>query len=327
MRSAVAMLLLAVVQAATTTAIAAEGAAPRPIAASDDALIALGRRLFYEADLSINGTMSCATCHEQRRGFADGNRTHPGALDHPGRRNVPGLANVGRLSNLTWADDTLGGLERQALNPMTGTRPIEMGIGGHEAEVMGRLAADPCHVRVFAAAFPGSDGAPTMERVTSALAAFERTLLSDDTDFDRAVKQGTSLSDPAAERGRAVFATAGCGGCHVPPLFTDAAFHVVRASFAGETDLGLAEVSGRASDRFAFRTPGLRNVALSAPYWHDGRAETIAQAIRLHDAEGVARDVSEAERSDLAAFLNALTDHTLTTDERFSLPPAACPIP
>jgi len=324
MPTRIALVLFAgLVAAMPTTASAAEVAGPP----SDDLRVALGRRLFHEADLSINGTMSCATCHEQKHGFADGNRTHPGALDHPGRRNVPGLADVGRLRNLTWADDGLGSLERQALNPMTGTDPIEMGIGGHEAEVMDRLASDPCYVRLFAAAYPETAGRPTMAAVTSALAAFERTLTSDDTAWDRATRAGAPLADAVAERGRAVFAAKGCATCHRPPLFTDDAFHVVRARSTGETDLGLAAVTGRAGDRFAFRTPSLRNVAVTAPYWHDGRASTLAAALDLHDADGVVPPLTAAERTDLSAFLAALTDERLNSDARFSPPPAACPAP
>lgn len=289
--------------------------------------IELGRRLFYEADLSVNGTMSCATCHVQRHGFADGNRTHPGALGHLGRRNVPGLANVGRFRNLTWAKDLPGGLERQALDPLTGTAPIEMGIGGIEDEVMGRLARDPCYARLFAASFADYAAKPTMTQVTSAIAAFERTMVAEESDWDRATKAGTRLADAAAERGRVLFAERGCAGCHVPPLFTDDAFHVVRGHVEGEYDEGLFETTGRPADRFAFRTTPLRNVAMTGPYWHDGRATTLSQAIRLHDAPGLVPALSETDRAEIAAFLGSLTDRRLSTDPNLAMPPAACPLP
>ncbi len=289
--------------------------------------IELGRRLFYEADLSVNGTMSCATCHVQRHGFADGNRTHPGALGHLGRRNVPGLANVGRFRNLTWAKDLPGGLERQALDPLTGTEPIEMGIGRIEDEVMGRLARDPCYARLFAASFADYSAKPTMAQVTSAIAAFERTMVAEESDWDRATKAGTRLADAAAERGRVLFAERGCATCHVPPLFTDDAFHVVRGHVEGEYDEGLFETTGRPADRFAFRTTPLRNVAMTGPYWHDGRATTLSQAIRLHDAPGLVPALSETDRAEIAAFLGSLTDRRLSTDPNLAMPPAACPLP
>lgn len=110
-------------------------AAPQVVARSrHDARVELGRRLFYDADLSRDGTMSCATCHEQRHGFADGNRVHPGVTDEPGRRNVPGLANVGHFSPLTWADPRQTTLERQAAVPVFGTHPVEMGMAGMQAD-------------------------------------------------------------------------------------------------------------------------------------------------------------------------------------------------
>ncbi len=297
-------------------------------ASADEATkIELGRRLFYEADLSVNGTMSCATCHVQKHGFADGNRTHPGALGHPGRRNVPGLANVGRFRNLTWAKDLPGGLERQALDPLTGTAPIEMAIGGIEGEVMDRLARDPCYARLFAASFADYATKPTMTQVTAAIAAFERTMVAEESDWDRATKAGAPLADAAAERGRVLFVERGCATCHVPPLFTDDAFHVVRGSFEGEYDEGLFETTGKPADRFAFRTTPLRDVAMTGPYWHDGRATTLSQAIRLHDAPGLVPTLSETDRAEIAAFLGSLTDRRLASDPKLAMPPAACPLP
>jgi cytochrome c peroxidase len=127
-------------------------AAPEP-----QARFELGRRLFYDADLSRDGTVACATCHVQRHAFADSVCTHPGVDDTPGRRNVPGLANVAHFSPLTWADPRQTTLEAQLLVPVFGTHPVEMGmaIGGGEAEIARRLARDPCYRQMFAAAFPG----------------------------------------------------------------------------------------------------------------------------------------------------------------------------
>lgn len=106
------------------------------------AKVELGRRLFYDADLSVDGTMACATCHEQHRAFSDGNPTHAGVHGEPGRRNVPGLANVGWLRTLTWADPRQSSLERQAAVPVMGTTPVEMGMAGQEAEITRRLTRD-----------------------------------------------------------------------------------------------------------------------------------------------------------------------------------------
>ncbi len=106
--------------------------------------VELGRRLFYDADLSVDGTLSCASCHEQRRAFAEGNATHPGVRGALGRRNVMSLTNVGYLAPLTWADPGQIHLEGQVLAPVTGEHPVEMGMHGQEAEIARRLASDAC---------------------------------------------------------------------------------------------------------------------------------------------------------------------------------------
>jgi cytochrome c peroxidase len=282
--------------------------------------IELGRRLFYEADLSINGTMACATCHEQHRGFADGNRTHPGALDHPGKRNVPGLQNVALQSHFTWASRTPD-LEHQALTPLTGESPIEMGMKGQEAELQRRLSANACYVKLFSAAFPEKKGEISLVTVTQALATFERTLVSFGSPYDIAVKNGQPLRADA-EAGRALFkGKGGCETCHSGPNFTDDAFHALEP--ATPTDRGLADESDRAEDAGLFRTPGLRNVMLTGPYFHDGKARTLPAAIRRHSLPAA---LSDADLADIEAFLAMLTDGSFLSDKRLSLPDVACPL-
>jgi len=282
--------------------------------------IELGRRLFYDADLSINGTMACATCHEQHRGFADGNRTHPGALDHPGKRNVPGLQNIALLSHFTWAS-RVADLEHQALTPLTGVSPIEMGMKGQDAELARRLAANACNVKLFSAAFPEKKGEISLTTVTQALATFERALVSFDSPYDKSEKNGQKL--PAdAEAGRELFRGKGrCNSCHSGTNFTDDAFHALEP--AAPADHGLAEESGRAEDAGLFRTPGLRNVMLTAPYFHDGKARTLPDAIRRH---GLSITLSDAEMDEITTFLATLTDRSFLFDPRLSLPDEACPL-
>lgn len=277
--------------------------------------VELGRRLFYDADLSIDGTMACATCHEQHRGFADGNRNHPGVHGDPARRNVPGLANVAWLRPLTWADPRLDTLEKQARVPMLGHDPVEMGMEGQEAEIAKRLSRDDCYVSMFRAAFPRTGGRIDIEAVTQALAAFERTLVSYDAPYDRALRGGPPL-DPQAARGAALFRR-DCASCHAGANFTDMRFHNVAVWTSA--DRGLGEISGRLADNGRFRTPGLRNVAVTGPYLHDGSASTIAQAIARHPGER-----SKDEVTALVAFLDTLTDETFLHDKRFALPDTAC---
>lgn len=279
------------------------------------ARIELGRRLFYDADLSINGTMSCATCHEQHHGFADGNRTHPGALDDPGRRNVPTLANVGEFPRLTWADPRLTSLETQVAVPVFGDHPVEMAMKGHEAEIARRLSRDPCYRTQFAAAFPESDGVIDYPRVASALAAFERALVSRGSDWDKSALVGQ------AREGARIFRR-NCASCHSGVNFTDSRYHRIGSVPPPDAaDPGLAEVTRRASDRGRFRTPSLRNVSVSAPYLHDGSASTLDAAIAAHTRIA---PLKPEQRGAVTAFLASLTDQAFLTNPAFSLPQTAC---
>jgi cytochrome c peroxidase len=294
---------------------------------ASDVRVELGRRLFYDADLSIDGTMSCATCHEQHRAFADGNVTRPGVHGDPGRRNVQTLANVGTFASLTWGDPRVTRLEDQALIPITGTMPVEMGFHGQEQVLTDRIGGQACYRRLFAAAFPERDGAVDMAAITAALAAFQRTLVSRDAPYDRKKRGEAVETAPEALRGeRLFFGKAGCATCHSGPDFTDAgagkpqaAFHRIDLPFSG--DQGLGEITGKAADNGRFRTPSLRNVSLSAPYLHDGSAPALTGAIRRHRA---AMGLKDGEVADLAAFLATLTDDRFIADPRFSLPKASC---
>jgi cytochrome c peroxidase len=304
-----------------------DGVAPPRIPADNPmtaAKVELGRRLFYEADLSIDGTMSCATCHSQRHGFADDNRTRPGVQGDPGRRNVPGLVNVAWATPLTSADPRLTTLEEQVAVPVLGEHPVEMGMKGKEAEIARRIGRDACYVRMFRTAFPEANGAVDMITVAKALAAFERTMIGFDTPFDRYRKGRNSAISPAAKRGANLFqGRAGCTSCHGGPNFSDGGFHALVGT-GGSSDRGLGEVTGLASDNYKFRTPGLRNVALTPPYMHDGETQTLDGAIRRHQGVPPMAPLSNDDVADLIAFLGELTDRRFVTDTRFALPARAC---
>jgi len=305
------------------------GVTPPPVPADNpmsEAKVALGRRLFYDADLSIDGTMACATCHEQRHAFTDSNATHPGVHGDPGRRNIMALANVGYFRSLTWGDPRIVRLEDQALVPIAGEHPVEMGFAKQEQVLTARLAASACYQRLFVEAFPETHGEVSMATIGKALGAFQRTLLSFDAPYDARWRGEAVATSPAALAGERLFASQGCASCHAGPLFTDAAggapkraFHRIDLPFSG--DQGLGEITGREGDRARFRTPSLRNVALTAPYLHDGSAKTLAQAIRRHQA---ASAISEADVVDLVAFLDTLTDRRFVTNPRLALPPTVC---
>jgi cytochrome c peroxidase len=167
------------------------------------AKVELGRRLFYDARLSADGTTACASCHLQALAFTDGRARAEGVHGATGHRNAPSLANVGYFPTLTWANPHLDRLEIQALVPLFGTEPEEMGLAGREDAVFARLAADPWYARAFPAAFP-ERSAPDLATVTHALAAFQRSLISVDSAYDRARRGGApEAMSPAARRGEA----------------------------------------------------------------------------------------------------------------------------
>jgi cytochrome c peroxidase len=198
-------------------------------------------------------------------------------------------------------------LERQALVPMFGTHPVELGLGGHEPRVYGELAQDPFYQRLFGEAFPGDGAGTTREKVVAAIAAFERSIVSFRSAYDRARFNGEAdAMTPAARRGEALFssARAGCARCHGGLNFESDAY----------PDDVAGAVHGRAAEDIArFRPPTLRNIAWTAPYMHDGRIATLDQVL-------AGFELTAAERADLRAFLGSLSDLDALVDSRWSDP-------
>lgn len=303
--------------------------------------IELGRRLFYDGDLSWDGAMSCATCHEQKRGFADPNKTRAGFDGSPGERNIQTLANVAWFSSLTWGGPQVDTLEHQALIPIEGFVPVEMGFGGKpEGMLAQRFADQSCYPELFRAAFPEHAGKIDMNTITLALAAFQRTLVSLDAPYDRWMRGDTSALSNQQKRGAALFEAKQWSSCHAGPHFTDAAtpgiksdqaFHRLVMPADGK-DTGLARITQNPEDAGRFRTPGLRNVALSAPYMHDGEVASLREAVLHHYADPDVNDarlkqaLSDAEINDLVAFLESLTDQGFLTNPAFARPLAQCPV-
>lgn len=313
-----------------------------------DTITELGRWLFYDRRLSANGQIACATCHRQELGFSDGQVVPTGVTGEPLRRNAPGLFNSGELASLTWASADVHRLEQQIARALVAADPPEMGSAADEAVVIDRLRADPLYLRQFAAAFPADADPFTRQRITEALASFVRSLTARNTPYDRYVYHGenAALSD-RAKRGMALFFSPGlaCGHCHVdiapperaaPPRWSDLA-HI--ATGAGQSaDRGLAEESGNPADAYRFRAPPLRNVAVTAPYMHDGSLPTLEDVVRFYESGGrvgagaeperaAARHpliagfvMSDDERRDLIAFLEALTDEEALRNPAFADP-------
>lgn len=283
--------------------------------------VALGRRLFYEVKLSGDDTLSCASCHRPELYFSDGQAVARGVRGQPGPRNTPGLLNAAYNVAQFW-DGRAASLEQQAGAPVA--NPLEMNQP-HELCVA-RLNADRTYQAEFARVF--GPGPITMDKIEKAIAAFERTLLSGNSPFDRYQYGGekNALSS-AAIRGLAIFTdkTRGnCATCHLIgekfALLTDGRFHNLGAGMnsSGElTDQGRYDQSRNEAERGAFRTPSLRNVAQTAPYMHDGSLKTLREVVDFYvgggnsnpqlDSEIRPLRLSAQERADLIAFLEALT--------------------
>jgi cytochrome c peroxidase len=310
----------------------------RPLTAAE---VELGRWLFHDVRLSRDETMSCATCHQQSRAFTVNRATVPGVDGSPGLKNPMSLVNLAWTPVLTWANPAQTSLERQALIPLFSDHPVEMGMSGREDTLFARLAADPRYPPMFAAAFPDREGAITLETITRALAAFQRAIASFDSPYDRYRWGGQrNAISASARRGERLFfgERLECYHCHGGVLFSDNVMHSrLLAPEMGFHDTGVArtggigEHTGSPAQMGAFRTPTLRNIALTAPYMHDGGMATLDDVIRHYERGGRQRGphtssllagfrLTPQERRDLIAFLESLTDRSVTTDPRFANP-------
>ena len=282
--------------------------------------IALGRELFYDKRVSSNDSLSCASCHAPQLGFTDGRAVSMGAVGTLGLRNAPTLLNAAYSSPLFW-DGRAPNLEEQAGAPIAD--PVEMNQS--HKDFVSRLAAT-AYKGEFEKVF--GPGPITIEKVEMALASFERTLLSGNSAFDRYeyAGDGTALT-PAALRGMAVFkdATRGnCAVCHTlgkqDALFTDNKFHNTGIGVDADSatvDTGRARVTHQQGDEGAFRTPTLRNVAITGPYMHNGSLKTLKDVVDFYagggnsnpglDREMKAIHLTGEDRTDLVAFLQSLT--------------------
>jgi cytochrome c peroxidase len=274
------------------------------------AKVALGQQLFFDPRLSGDGKLACVSCHVPALGWADGRATGIGAGGQKLSRNVPTVLNSAYYAGF-FHDGRANSLEEQALGPLL--NPLEM--NADPQQVVRTLRGIPEYRKRFREAF-GEE--PSLEGVAKALAAFERTLVSKDSAFDRWLQGEESALSPQAKRGLEVFTgKADCTACHKGPNFSDGAFHNIGVPGSGTTDMGRFDVTRNPEDRGAFKTPSLRNVALTAPYMHDGSMKTLRDAVKHY--EEVSMDfpnldplvenwgMTEEEIDDVVAFLESLT--------------------
>jgi cytochrome c peroxidase len=324
------------------------------------AKVELGRHLFFDARLSGNGTQSCGSCHDQARAFSDGLTTPTGSTGTTLVRNSMSLVNTAYSYPTTWANPQLETLEQQILVPLFAEFPVELGVTGHEEEILQRLRDEPVYSPLFADAFPEDADPYSIDRVRDALATFVRTMISGDSPFDR-YSYGDGELPESALRGMELFYSEAveCHHCHGGFNFTLSVRHAATMSLptafhntglyniggAGDYPLGnqgLFEITFDPDDRGRFRAPSLRNVAVSAPYMHDGSVASLEDALDIYAAGGRVIEagpnagdgrvhpnksgfvggfeMSEQDRADLVAFLESLTDETFLNDPRFADP-------
>jgi cytochrome c peroxidase len=277
------------------------------------AKVELGRMLYFDTRLSKDGTVSCATCHDPRTAWTEHRATSEGIKSQVGTRNAPSVINSAYAPAQFW-DGRAKTLEEQALGPIA--NPIEM---GHDLDVM---VGDLSKVQAYAAQFQAVFGTGvTKQGIGQAIAAFERTVLSGNSPYDRFENGETSALDDAQKRGLKVFKQAGCEGCHAPPVFSNFRYYNAGVGMdQPKPDEGRKTVTGDASDLGKFRVPALREVANTGPYFHDGSVATLEEAVALMAQGGLdnpnlsemlknvgAKNLSEADRNDLVAFLKALS--------------------
>jgi cytochrome c peroxidase len=323
--------------------------------------VQLGRFLFYDKRLSINGEMACASCHIQEKAFTDGREVSVGTTGDVLARSSMALGNVAYTSRLTWANHLLSTLEAQAMIPLFGEQPIEHGLAGQENTVIAMLKADARYQELFPKAFPDDADPFSVQSVVHAISAFERSLLTFNSAYDRYTRGDKTAISDAAKRGMLLFFSERfeCFHCHGGLNFTDSVDHQNLASaevafhntalynidgFGGypPNNTGLFNLTKKPSDMGRFRAPTLRNIALTAPYMHDGSIPDLSGVIDHYAAGGrtitegpyagigsesplksnfmVGFVVTDEERADIIAFLESLTDQDFVTNPAFSDP-------
>ena len=323
--------------------------------------VELGRHLFYDRRLSVNATMACSTCHRQSLAFTDGLALAIGATGEMHPRGSMSLVNVAYAARLTWANHLLDRLEIQALTPLFGENPVEMGMVGRETELIAVLRQDEYYSKFIPLAFPDDADPYSLLNLLRAIASFVRSIVSFDAPYDRYLHGDASALSPSAIRGMALFFSERleCFHCHGGYQFTDSSTHadaVVESvgfhnnglyNIAGSgayppDNTGLFDITGERRDMGRFKAPTLRNIAVTAPYMHDGSIETLDAVIRHYEAGGrlitlgdragdgnrspyksafiKGFSLSDQERADLLEFLASLTDESVLYEPRFADP-------
>jgi cytochrome c peroxidase len=270
------------------------------------ALVALGRKLYLDKRLSANNSQSCNSCHnvEGKGGGVDNQPTSPGAFGKRGGRNSPTVLNAGLQLAQFW-DGRAADLAAQAKGPVL--NPIEMAMPS-EVEVVKKLGTAKDYPQMFDKAFTGTGSKITYDNIARAIAAFERTLITRDR-FDDLIKGDDKALTALELKGADLFLKTGCTTCHTGPLIGGNMYMKVGLVNPYETaDLGRFDVTKDNDDKFKFKVPTLRNIALTAPYFHDGKIGTLPEAVKKMAWLQLGKELKDDELKAIVAFLGSLTD-------------------
>ncbi|MGE4231706.1 MAG: cytochrome-c peroxidase [Bacteriovoracia bacterium] len=277
--------------------------------------VQLGKRLYFDARLSKNNKVSCNSCHNAQTSGTDNMATSKGIDGQLGGRNAPTVLNAAYLSVQFW-DGRANTLEDQAKGPII--NPIEMGMPSHDA-VVEKLKQIPGYVSEFKKVFGGEIN---IDRIAQAIAAYERTLVTPNAPFDRYMKGNKKALSPKAIRGMKLVEKIGCNSCHMGPnfagpalptgngfyqkfpTFPDAAYE---KKYEFSKDLGRYEVTKKEEDKNMWRVPTWRNVAITGPYFHNGKVKTLDEAVRIMAKMQLNRILKDNEVKEVVAFLGSLT--------------------
>jgi len=281
------------------------------------AKVELGKMLYFDPRLSSTGTVSCFSCHNVMEGGDDHRPTSIGVHGHVGGRNAPSVWNAAFLSSQFW-DGRAATLEDQAKGPPANA--IEMGMPNLDA-VVSRIRNIPGYKPYFDKAF-GAGDVVTIDNAAKAIAAYERTLITPNSAYDKYAKGDSKALTEQQARGLKTFAEVGCTGCHQGPTFSGpslpvgtgffmkfpvypASPYVAKYDFL--SDPGRANVTKNDTDKNVWRVPGLRNLVYTAPYFHNGQVHTIDEAVRVMASTQLNRTLEAAQVADITAFLGSLT--------------------
>jgi cytochrome c peroxidase len=317
-----------------------------------------GRRLFFDTRLSFNNTRSCGSCHDPKFAFTDGYRRSITASGENVKHNAPSLVNITFQNYFDWANPAVTALEKQQERPLFSEHPAELGAKGNELLILNRLKKDSLYQQYFAVAFPCEKDPFSFTNIIHCIASFVRTLRSSNAPYDQFMNGDTAALSQSAKAGMELFFSdrLACGSCHIAPMFTRATmtkntdsiyFNTGLYNVAGSDqypaeDKGLETITGRSGDNGKFKTPSLRNVAITAPYMHDGSINTLEEVLDMYARGGrntiagpFAGDgknnklkdghingfaLSAIEKKQLIDFLFSLTDSSVLTNPAFQNP-------